>query len=166
MIYPVTPALLPECGSTAGEWRALIRGEDEVDINNLLAMLDGVRQTSDDSWVSKCPAHDDKSPSLSIKDCGDGTLLMHCFSGCSSVSVIQSLGLKFEDLFPESDFGMPQNRKRRGQSHVAINALNRDFIVMLLAARDVVAGHRLNKEDLKRVEKAYETIRSAMHIAQ
>lgn len=32
--------------------------------------------------IARCPAHDDRSPSLSIKDGRDGRLLVHCFAGC------------------------------------------------------------------------------------
>ena len=32
--------------------------------------------------VCRCPAHDDTHPSLSIKDTGDGDVIVHCFSGC------------------------------------------------------------------------------------
>lgn len=32
--------------------------------------------------TARCPAHDDRNPSLSIKDGRDGRLLLHCFAGC------------------------------------------------------------------------------------
>lgn len=38
----------------------------------------------------KCPAHDDKTPSLSITN-KNGKLLWHCFSGCSQEDVMQAL---------------------------------------------------------------------------
>ena len=39
----------------------------------------------------RCPAHDDKTPSLSITDGPDGQLLTHCFAGCSPEAVWQAL---------------------------------------------------------------------------
>ncbi len=42
-----------------------------------------------------CPAHNDRSPSLSIAE-KNGKLLWHCFAGCSQVEVkisLQKLGL-------------------------------------------------------------------------
>ena len=32
--------------------------------------------------ICKCPAHDDRNPSLSVKDAADGDVIVHCFSGC------------------------------------------------------------------------------------
>ena len=32
--------------------------------------------------TARCPAHDDSSPSLSIKDGREGRVLLHCFAGC------------------------------------------------------------------------------------
>jgi len=40
--------------------------------------------------MCRCPAHDDGSPSLSIR-VGDTTLLVHCFAGCNSVDVLKAL---------------------------------------------------------------------------
>ena len=32
--------------------------------------------------VAKCPAHDDRTPSLTIRDAPGGDVVLHCFSGC------------------------------------------------------------------------------------
>jgi Toprim domain len=42
------------------------------------------------NFLVPCPAHDDASPSLSLRD-GDGGLLVHCFAGCSSGDVYASI---------------------------------------------------------------------------
>jgi len=41
-------------------------------------------------WMARCPAHQDRSPSLRITDC-DGKLLVHCYAGCTQDSVIDAL---------------------------------------------------------------------------
>jgi DNA primase len=41
-------------------------------------------------WMAKCPAHDDKNPSLSIRD-ADGKVLLHCHAGCGQREVIAAL---------------------------------------------------------------------------
>ncbi len=51
-----------------------------------------------DSWMAKCPAHEDGSASLSIKHTGGKTLL-HCFAGCTTDAVCGALGVKVADLF-------------------------------------------------------------------
>ena len=49
-------------------------------------------------WIDRCPAHDDKNPSLSIKETSDGVLLLKCFAGCSFEEIIEAAGLKGDTL--------------------------------------------------------------------
>jgi len=51
-------------------------------------------------WIAKCPAHDDRTPSLSIDEGADGRALIKCHAGCSTDDVIGALGLTRRDLFP------------------------------------------------------------------
>lgn len=41
--------------------------------------------------MCRCPAHDDQTPSLSVRP-GERRLLFHCFAGCDTRSVIRALG--------------------------------------------------------------------------
>ena len=59
--------------------------------------LDGIRERPD-GFVAKCPAHEDRDPSLSVKDGGDRVLL-HCFAGCSASDVLVAIGLDWRDAF-------------------------------------------------------------------
>ncbi|MCW5886775.1 MAG: toprim domain-containing protein [Anaerolineales bacterium] len=43
------------------------------------------------NWLCRCPAHDDASPSLSIRDGADGKLLLRCFAGCDGADVLRRL---------------------------------------------------------------------------
>ena len=40
--------------------------------------------------VCRCPAHDDRSPSLSVR-VGRTSLLLHCFAGCEPVDILRAL---------------------------------------------------------------------------
>lgn len=42
-------------------------------------------------WVARCPAHDDRKPSLSIGEGRDGTVLIHCHAGCDQQRVLRAL---------------------------------------------------------------------------
>jgi putative DNA primase/helicase len=46
----------------------------------------------------RCPAHDDRTPSLSVKE-GDDRVLLYCHAGCSPEDVVGALGLEMRDLF-------------------------------------------------------------------
>jgi putative DNA primase/helicase len=48
------------------------------------------KRSKSGSWMAKCPAHDDRTPSLSITDT-DGRVLVHCYAGCGQNDVIAAL---------------------------------------------------------------------------
>ena len=43
------------------------------------------------AWMARCPAHDDRAPSLSIADAKDGKVLVRCHAGCDQRDVIAAL---------------------------------------------------------------------------
>ncbi len=45
---------------------------------------------SGNGWMAQCPAHDDKNPSLSLRDV-DGKVLVHCHAGCEQDAVVGAL---------------------------------------------------------------------------
>jgi len=45
-----------------------------------------------------CPAHEDRTPSLSVKP-GRVRVMLHCFAGCSEEAVCAGLGIAVQDLF-------------------------------------------------------------------
>jgi hypothetical protein len=49
--------------------------------------------------VACCPAHDDDSPSLSLKEGEDGRALLYCHAGCDTLDVVKALQLDWTDLF-------------------------------------------------------------------
>ena len=66
-----------------------------------LLRLDHVRQTPR-GWTARCPGHPDKSPSLSVREADDRTLV-HCFAGCQPEAICRALGLELRDLFFNQD---------------------------------------------------------------
>jgi hypothetical protein len=58
------------------------------------------RRVGPRSWMARCPAHADSSPSLSIREPSDGRrILINCFSGCGVTAVLRASGLQLRDLF-------------------------------------------------------------------
>jgi putative DNA primase/helicase len=49
-----------------------------MSIDRLLSALTMVRAGANLSWTARCPSHDDRNPSLSIRALCDGRILMHC----------------------------------------------------------------------------------------
>lgn len=54
-------------------------------------------------WSAKCPAHDDRNPSLSIGTGRDGRCLLKCHAGCETEAIVAELGLGMKDLMPEGE---------------------------------------------------------------
>ncbi len=69
-------------------------------LDQILDLIGSVRK-SGQGWMAKCPAHEDRSPSLSIREAEDRVLL-HCFSGCSVAAICGALGIGIRDLFAEN----------------------------------------------------------------
>ncbi len=51
-------------------------------------------------WKGHCPAHNDKSPSLSISQGADTRILLNCHIKCSLDSICAALNIQKSDLFP------------------------------------------------------------------
>ena len=61
-----------------------------------------VRQNAT-GWTAKCPAHDDRAPSLSISEGADGRTLLKCHAGCATSDILKAMGLQMRDLFLQRD---------------------------------------------------------------
>lgn len=53
---------------------------------------------SGDRAQVQCPAHDDRNPSLSVRQI-DGQVLMKCHAGCENTAIVDALDLTMADLF-------------------------------------------------------------------
>lgn len=78
-------------------------------LDRVLARLDGVVEASN-GYSARCPAHDDRRPSLTIKGGRDGVVLLSCMAGCRTEDVLAAIGLGFRDLWPRGTY--PASRPR------------------------------------------------------
>ena len=137
-----------------------------ANVDVLLARLEGVRPSGKDSWTARCPAHKDRSASLSIGMGADGRILLHDFAGCCATDIVQAVGLTLADLFPErirSDDSPEERRRRRmaARQHQwasALPVLEFESRVVLIVANDLRAGKAPSAEDLQRLDVAVERI--------
>src|SRR4051794_8958986 len=68
-----------------------------VTAQEITAALGG--KYSNGSGMARCPCHDDREPSLSIRD-GRKAVLFKCFAGCTSADIVTEL--KRQGLWPET----------------------------------------------------------------
>jgi KaiC/GvpD/RAD55 family RecA-like ATPase len=69
-------------------------------IGDFLKRLDGVKSQKT-GWIARCPAHDDRHASLSIKEVVDGRILLKDHAGCLTDEIVAARGLTLADLFIE-----------------------------------------------------------------
>ena len=116
--------------------------------DKLLSRLEGVRSTGKDKWLARCPAHDDHSPSLNIREVDD-RVLIHCFAGCSVYEVVSAVGLELSDLFAEKlKTGGCKPILKPFPSADILRALNSDITFIVLCASYMAKGVKLGGEDL------------------
>jgi len=131
--------------------------------DKILSALEGVRQTGDCRWIARCPAHDDRSPSLSIR-ATDDRLLIHCFAGCSAYEVVSAVGLELDALFPESvdpvKGGRPLSRPFPA-THI-LKCLAFESLVNLFCAEAMARGETLEQRDRDRLLQSAARFRAAI----
>ena len=141
-----------------------LTGSLGADVHRLLARLDKVKANGPGRWLACCPAHDDRSPSLAIRETGDGTILLKCFTGCPTSDVLAAVGMEMHELFPKRDSDAFRASKRPGERWVprdVLAAVAREALVVMLAAEAVSGGQALAPADLHRLAQAAGRLRSA-----
>lgn len=119
------------------------------EVHPLLARLEGVRAASGGlRWMAFCPAHDDRTQSLSLRLNGNNKMLVHCFAGCTAAQVVAAVGLTMRDLFPVSECGW-RTRPTRPSFDTDL-----ETIVLMMARSARERGEPLSQEDEARVRRA------------
>lgn len=132
----------------------------------LVERLDGVNRTGDDRCTARCPAHDDKHQSLSIREVRDGRVLVHCFAGCETFYVLAAIGLEFKDLYPEPlvHHAKPTKPNHWHAAMDALRAIKFESLIIVLSAESMASGKSLSDEDRDRLLVAANRVREAAEV--
>lgn len=134
--------------------------------DTILQRLDMVKPTGDGRWIARCPAHDDRSPSLSIREADDGRVLLHCHCGCGAIDVLRAVGATWKDVFPEKIASNHRTRKAPPVPYRdVLIALRHESMVVLLCA-DAALRHALTPDDTARLTVAVSRIETATRITR
>lgn len=128
----------------------------------LLQHLRKIKRTRPGNWLACCPAHDDKSPSLTVRELDDGRVLVHCFAGCSVEEILSAVGLTFSDLFPEKEIQHGKPERRPFPAVDILRAIAFEALIVYLAARALSTGSPLSDYDQERLLVAAGRIRAAL----
>jgi len=133
--------------------------------DKLLSRLDRVRQTRPGHWIARCPAHDDRSPSLAIRELEDERVLVHCFGGCSVEQVLADAGLEFDALFPERPIEHGKRERRPFNAHDVLECLSNEVRIAAIASGDMQRGITPSKTDHARLLIVAERLESGRRLA-
>jgi len=135
-------------------------------VDNLLSRLDKVRRTGPGTWTALCPAHNDRSPSLSVRERDDGVILLHCFAECAVHDILAAVGLDIGALFPERAVDHRVGPDRRPfPAADALRAVGFEALVVAAGAVAVADGKPVSEVDRERLILAASRIQSAISAA-
>lgn len=135
-----------------------------MDVTDIVARLPGAKANGPDRWVARCPAHKDRSPSLTVRGLPDGRVLLHCFAGCEPQTVLDAIGLEFTDLFPE-----PLTRERLPRIAApfspmdALRCLTAESAIIAFSASDLAQGKPVDADRVARAAGRIATALEAIH---
>lgn len=119
-------------------------------VARILDRLGRVKATGAGRWLACCPAHEDRSPSLSIREV-DGRILVHCFAGCEIEDVLGALGCQLSDLFEEPLAQQVCPTNSRIPAADILQALDHEMVVASLILGEVIERRRIGGDQLKRL---------------
>lgn len=129
-------------------------------IEAVLGRLDGVAR-SGKGYIARCPAHCDKTPSLSVKEGDDGRVLIHCFAGCQIEDIVAATGLSMADLF-SSDASKRRNPMIPGfKLRDLKEAAEFERQILCIVNADRKSGKSISPSDLERTRIALNRIAMA-----
>ena len=138
-------------------------------IDRVLHRLEKVKRTAPDKWIALCPAHDDKRPSLSIKQADDGRVLLKCWTGCGAAGIVNALGLSLADLFPGDRRSLKDHSaspmRRPFDCRDALAGIAHEATVARLIVEAVNSGEDMDADALDRLALAETRISDALQAA-
>lgn len=132
----------------------------------LISRLEKCRRTGAGTWLACCPAHEDKSPSMSVREVEDGRVLVHCFAGCSVEAILGAIGLEFDALFPPKPAvdHLPAVRRPFPAADV-LEAVAAESLLVAMLACSLGRGYDLTDADKERLLLAHSRITEAKRLA-
>ncbi len=138
-------------------------------LDGFLARLDKVKHTGPNRWVARCPAHDDRNPSLAVRELDDGRVLVHCFGGCGAAEVLAAVGMSFSDLFPEKepDYARIEKRgtnkeRRPFNPYDVLRCVGYEALLVAVSAANIRQGIELSDADYERLMLSAERLQAAV----
>lgn len=152
-------------GQSAAKAHLEAREGRAMSAETLLSRLDKVKRTGANRWQARCPAHDDRGPSLAVRELDDGRVLVHCFAGCDVREVLAGVSLPIEALFPERDLAHGKPERRPFPAADVLRSIAFEALVVATAGTALLTGHPFTSQDRERLMMAVRRIQAALEAA-
>jgi len=119
----------------------------------LVARLEYCKSTRAGQWIARCPAHADKSPSLSIKEISDGRVLIHCHAGCTGLDVLSAVGMNWSDLYPPDMY--PPNHNYKSVNGKRSSGPEVSELTLAIGRSAIKEGLRLSESEKNEMRSAF-----------
>lgn len=129
-----------------------------------LAAFLNARRAGIGRWMARCPAHEDGSPSLSIREGRDGRVLLYCFAGCALTAILKSLSFTPRDLFTGESLSAQQRAllaRERGVRDAQLDRERRagrearERVWKLEAIKDALGGKLMRSPESDELDRLY-----------
>lgn len=130
----------------------------------LLSRLLRVKKTGKGTWLSCCPAHEDRNPSLAIRELEDGRILIYCHAQCSADEVVSAVGMTLSDLMPPRAIGEFKRERQPFNAHDVLMALETELTIATVTLLDISHRKVISDTDRQRALLASQRIRAAIDL--
>ena len=114
-------------------------------------------------WLACCPAHQDREPSLALKELSDGMVMLHCWSGCDAREIVNAIGLDMRSLYPPMQESIQGRNVKQAmpswKRQQFVDLFNFERLVANIFRADVRRNHFNQGDDLNRFFVACERMR-------
>jgi hypothetical protein len=129
--------------------------------SRILDRLELARPTGKGRWIARCPAHEDRTPSLSLRETDDGRVLIYDFGGCHTEDVLAALGLELRDLFDQPiDYHVAPVHSRIPARDL-LQLIDHELNVAMLLLTDCIEGKGIGEAEWQRLAQAAARIGAA-----
>lgn len=136
-----------------------------MNVEDFLSRLEKVKRTGKGSWLARCPAHMDKSPSLSVGVGDDGRILIRCFAECGAEAVVAAVGLEMSDLYPDKPITGDRAPAMRFPAADVLAAVADELMIIEVISCDLERGLPIKQDDYDRLHIAIGRVISAKEAA-
>jgi CHC2 zinc finger len=128
----------------------------------LLLRLEKVKRTGAENWIACCPAHEDRQPSMTVRETGDGLILVHCFAGCGIDSILSAVGMEVEELYPDRPVQHSKPLRHKFSARDVLECVANEALIVALVAAGIAESRPVPPADLDRCRLANIRIHEAI----